>query len=93
MNKMTCPHCHSKVPYGAFVCVGCKAEVKYGNTLLAVGLALIAALIAGFFVQWILPRALGIVSVWTFIAIFVWLLIVLRRKFATEVRFNRRYRS
>ncbi len=92
-NRITCPHCHSKVSYGASVCVGCKAEVKYGNAIGAAGLALIAALITGFFVQWILPRSLGASSVLTFVAVFVWVFAVLRKKFVNDVRFSRRYRT
>ncbi|WP_133117859.1 hypothetical protein [Burkholderia ubonensis] len=92
-NRVTCPHCHSKVSYGASVCIGCKAEVKYGNPLGAAGLALIAALFAGFLVQRILPRSLGAASVLAFVAVFVWVFVVLRKKFVNDVRFSRRYRA
>ncbi|GGZ92229.1 hypothetical protein DC083_02320 [Ignatzschineria ureiclastica] len=29
-STMTCPHCMTEVKRGANVCVGCKAEIKYG---------------------------------------------------------------
>lgn len=90
--RMICPHCHSKVPHGAAVCVGCKAEIRYGNTGLAAFIAFIAAMVAGFAAQWLLPRSLGLVSILMFSAVFVWLFILLRRWFANDVRFNRRYR-
>jgi len=30
MKTINCPHCHARVPHGATVCRGCKAEFEYG---------------------------------------------------------------
>jgi hypothetical protein len=80
------------VSYGASVCVGCKAEVRYGNTLGALGAAFIGAVVAGYVVQWILPASLGVFSLLTFIVVLFWLGAVLLKNTSTQVNFSRRYR-
>lgn len=30
-HTVTCPHCMNEVPWGAHVCRGCQAEVRYGT--------------------------------------------------------------
>ncbi len=91
-TRMTCPHCVNRVPYGARVCVGCQAEIRYGNTGLAAFLAVGAALIPGFAAQRLLSKSFEFVSTLVFATVAVWLFVALRRYFAADVRFTRRYR-
>ncbi|WP_460124291.1 hypothetical protein [Pseudomonas sp. S2_C03] len=46
-HTVTCPHCMNEVPWGAHVCRGCQAEVRYGTPQGVVVFFLILCVIAG----------------------------------------------
>ena len=45
---MICPHCRQDIPYGATVCWGCQAEVRYGIPSGSGCLVFIGSVVAAF---------------------------------------------
>ena len=46
-NTITCPHCINEVPWGAQVCRGCHAEIRYGTPRGVAVFFLILSVVAG----------------------------------------------
>lgn len=56
-NNLICPHCRSNdIPYGANICKGCRAEIKYGTP----GYVKIAGFILPIIMGWYPAKYLGL---------------------------------
>lgn len=90
-STMTCPHCHTEVPYGATVCRGCQAEVDYvppGSVYVG---SIIGALIVAWMVSRSLPHVLSPIGcVLAFVGVMYLTLRGIRKRYP---RFMRRYRT
>jgi len=102
MNKnLTCPHCHARVPRGATVCRGCKAELEYGTPAWLYLFPFVIATFAApytvaFAYRWLHIRSENvclIIGLTTFIGVMGYLCSLLNKLFSNRVVFRRFYRT
>jgi hypothetical protein len=101
MKKLICPHCHARVPNGATVCRGCKAEIEYGTPGGAQLVPWVLSAIATYLVLYVLHAWLHVSSIivfWIvglafFIGVLGWVGLVLEKRYANRVVFHRFYRT
>jgi hypothetical protein len=87
MSKLTCPHCYNEIPYGATVCCGCQAEVRYGPPSGLLGAVVVIPILIGLFViQGIDGLLLGVI-------VGIGLGFALKKAMKSRVVFSRHYRS
>lgn len=93
MNDLTCPHCLNHVPYGAKVCRGCQAELKYGPSVKMQLSVFVAAVVVGSIVGHVLPRSMSLIGWVSFIGVFFLLYKWMNRVHGDRVIFKRIYRT
>lgn len=84
---MTCPHCYTKVPYGASVCRGCWAEIEYGMPNYAYGFCFFIPLFIGVNIGESTPVLGWVVG----IALFLIISYICEKIFKDRVIFKRDY--
>jgi len=101
MKTLTCPHCHARVPHGATVCRGCKAELEYGTPAAAYLIPLIVACCVAWLVLYGMYHLLHIASHevygWVgwivFLGVFICVTVRVNKSFADRVVYHRIYRT
>jgi hypothetical protein len=89
MSYIVCPHCLDNIPYGASVCRGCQAEVKYGQIP---GFLIFLVFLASLFVGGkVTEIASGIVGLIFGLSILCGGLGLLMKKYAGQVTIKRYY--
>lgn len=91
MDQIQCPHCHSMVSIGAFVCRGCGAEVEYGMPGFFKNLIIFSGIFVIYMSYKLLPNYLSLLS-WVIGIVFTIICSrFLKKVFRKRVIFTRRY--